>query len=124
MNCYHSLRRINIYLVLALLTASCATFTPIEHGPLENAIESGDVVSIHTTNSPPIQITVTSIDHERIIGDTFEVENTESKTILIEDITQIEKKQTSFWKSYILVSLVAGVLFYDTVIDAVLSPWE
>jgi hypothetical protein len=92
------------------LTAGCTTFRPLPTGEpqaLREQISPGDTVRVTTLDGMQQEITLKEATAEQLIG--------ESGRFNLSDITSIEKREFSFWKTGgltvgVVVVMIVGLI--------------
>lgn len=92
-----------------LFSISCANYTVIkaQQPSLQDNLKEGDIVRVFTKDGRDLQLRILDITDEAIIGDDQRLLARNKKTIAIDEISSLEKKQLSAGKT---AGLVAGIL--------------
>lgn len=108
-------RSVAIALCMSLATG-CTTLRPLTLGEpraLREQINPGDTVKVTTRDGMQQNITVKETTAEQLIG--------ENERVNLSDITSIEKREFSFWKSGGLTVGVVAIAFIVLIIAVVAS---
>jgi len=107
----------SVVVVLCMsLAAGCTTFRPLPTGEpltMREQINPGDTVKVTTRDGMQQDITVKETTAEQLIG--------ESSKVNFSDITSIEKREFSFWKTGGLTAGIVVITFIGLIIAVVAS---
>lgn len=93
-----------LFLSIVVLLTSCTTLqeiSPQDVTAIENGLKPGDRLSISTKQGGRVEIEVTEIQSDRIVG--------QGEQVMVDDIAKMERKQYSVRKTTALSGLLIGI---------------